>query len=52
QECFEGLGYKEGDFPVAEGLCGEVLSLPIYPELTVEQIEYAAETVLRFYGKD
>ena len=52
QECFEGLGYKEGDFPVAEELCGEVLSLPIYPELRMEQIEYVAETVLRFYGKD
>jgi dTDP-4-amino-4,6-dideoxygalactose transaminase len=52
QECFEGLGYKEGAFPVAEELCGEVLSLPIYPELSREQIEYAAETVLRFYGKD
>ncbi|MHC4336633.1 MAG: DegT/DnrJ/EryC1/StrS family aminotransferase [Planctomycetota bacterium] len=52
QECFKQLGYKEGDFPVAERLCGEVLSLPIYPELKQEQIEYAAGTALKFYGLD
>ena len=52
QECFEELGYKEGDMPVAERLCGEVLSLPIYPELKQEQIEYVARTALKFYGLD
>ena len=50
QDCFTELGYKEGDLPVAERLCGEVLSLPIYSELTEEQIEYVAKTVLKFYG--
>jgi dTDP-4-amino-4,6-dideoxygalactose transaminase len=50
QDCFRELGYKEGDFPVAERLCGEVLSLPVYPELTSEQIEYVGRAVLRFYG--
>ncbi len=49
QECFEGLGYRKGDFPVAEELAEKVLSLPIYPELTPEQIEYVAKTVLAFY---
>ena len=52
QECFEELGYKEGDMPVAERLCGQVLSLPIYPELKQEQIEYVARTALKFYGLD
>ncbi len=52
QDCFSELGYKEGDLPVAERLCEEVLSLPIYPELTTEQIEYVAKTVLKFYGLD
>jgi len=49
QDCFKGLGYKKGDLPVAEGLAEKVLSLPIYPELTREQIEYVAKTVLKFY---
>jgi dTDP-4-amino-4,6-dideoxygalactose transaminase len=52
QECFRGLGYREGDLPVAEKLCREVLSLPVYPELTEEQIEHVAGTVLKFYGSD
>lgn len=50
QDCFSDLGYHPGDLPVAERLCNEVLSLPVYPELTPEQIEYTAETVLTFYG--
>jgi dTDP-4-amino-4,6-dideoxygalactose transaminase len=49
QDCFEELGYKKGDFPVAEELAEKVLSLPIYPELTREQIEYVAKTILKFY---
>jgi len=50
QDCFNGFGYREGDMPVAERLCGEVLSLPVYPELTQEQIEYVAKKILEFYG--
>jgi len=50
QDCFEQLGYKEGDMPVTERLCKEVLSLPVYPELSREEIEYVAGTVLKFYG--
>ena len=49
QDCFKELGYQHGDLPVAERLCSEVLSLPIYPELTAEQIEYVANTILKFY---
>jgi len=52
QACFTHLGYKPGDLPVAERLCNEVLSLPVYPELTEQQIEYVAKTVLKFYGLD
>ena len=52
QDCFRELGYKNGDFPVAERLCNEVLSLPIYPELTSEQIEYVGRAVLKFYGSN
>jgi dTDP-4-amino-4,6-dideoxygalactose transaminase len=43
------LGYKKGDFPVAEKLANDILSLPMYPELTEEQIEYVCEKIKAFY---
>ena len=50
QECFAYLGYKEGQFPVSEQACLEVLSLPVYPELGEDQLAYVAETVRAFFG--
>jgi dTDP-4-amino-4,6-dideoxygalactose transaminase len=50
QECFAYLGYREGAFPVAEAACREVLSLPVYPELTREQLEHVAGTIRGFFG--
>ena len=44
------LGYKEGDFPKAEKAAREVLSLPIHPELTEEQIRYVASLIREFAG--
>jgi dTDP-4-amino-4,6-dideoxygalactose transaminase len=49
QDCFRELGYVEGDFPVAEKACREVISLPVYPELTGAQIERVVEAVTGFY---
>ena len=49
QKCFAYLGYKEGDFPVAEKLCGEVLALPIYPEITEDEVSYVCEKIKEFY---
>jgi len=50
QDCFGELCYKQGDLPVAERLVNEVLSLPVYPELSPEKIEHVAGTVLKYYG--
>jgi dTDP-4-amino-4,6-dideoxygalactose transaminase len=43
------LGDKRGDFPVTEKLANECLSLPIYLELTEEQIEYVCKAIHGFY---
>jgi dTDP-4-amino-4,6-dideoxygalactose transaminase len=45
QECYRELGYKKGDFPVAEKCCEEIMSLPMYPELTEEEIKYVVDTI-------
>ncbi|WP_223827419.1 DegT/DnrJ/EryC1/StrS family aminotransferase [Hymenobacter armeniacus] len=45
QPAYAYLGYRAGQFPVAENLCGTVLSLPIHPLLTEEQVTYVAEVI-------
>lgn len=45
QEACLNLGYNEGAFPIAESLAEQFLSLPMFPELTEEQIEYVASCV-------
>ena len=48
QPLYAGLGHKAGDFPNAEHVTGEILSLPMYPELTAEKIERVAATIAEF----
>jgi dTDP-4-amino-4,6-dideoxygalactose transaminase len=49
QKAYAYLGYQKGNFPVAENCCGEILSLPMYPELTEEQAGFVCMTIKNFY---
>ena len=48
QQCFAYLGYAQGDFPESERAALETLALPIYPELSREQLDYVISTVGEF----
>jgi dTDP-4-amino-4,6-dideoxygalactose transaminase len=48
QKCFSYLGYKAGEYPIAEAAARSVLSLPIYPELSTKQLRYVADSCLEF----
>ena len=50
QTCFQYLAHGPGDFPETERATAEVLALPVYPELTDEQVTYAAETLRKIVG--
>ena len=51
QKAYEHLGYKEGDFPVAERAAKRLLSLPMYPELTRDQIKYVCDCIKALMSK-
>ena len=48
QECYRDLGYKRGDFPIAEEISGTELSLPMYYGMTIEEVDYVIECINRF----
>lgn len=48
QECFKGLGYNEGALPVSERASKEVLSLPVFPELTEKEQIFVAQGIRAF----
>jgi len=51
QDAYKDLAYwRPGDFPITEALCDEILSLPMFPEITAEQIECAAAAVRSFFS--
>jgi dTDP-4-amino-4,6-dideoxygalactose transaminase len=49
QSCFADMGYQKGDFAEAERAADEVLALPIYPELTLDDQAYVVSAIKRFY---
>ncbi len=51
QKCFKHLGYKKGDFPVTEKLAEECLSLPMFPDITDDQMEYVCDKIKHFFKK-
>lgn len=51
QKAFVHLGKKEGDYPVSEGVAGEILSLPMHTELDSEQIDYISGAIKEFVGE-
>lgn len=51
QKCFAALGGREGDHPVSEACCKDVLALPVYAELTAAQMSRVCGALRRFYGR-
>jgi len=49
QPAYKSLGFKQGSFPVSETLAKEILSIPIYPELTEEQRAYIVDNITHFF---
>lgn len=49
QEAYRSLGYKQGDFPVSERLAREVISIPLYPELSEEKQDLVIEALVEFF---
>ncbi len=50
QDCFRELGYARGDFPVSEKAAGEVLALPVYPELSADQQALVVREIASYFG--
>ena len=50
QKAYAHLGYKTGDFPVTERVAPEILSLPMFPQLTHEQQQHVAEKLMQLTG--
>jgi dTDP-4-amino-4,6-dideoxygalactose transaminase len=49
QECFASLGGRKGEFPVSEAVAADSLALPIYPELSEDQLRHVVEAIAAFY---
>jgi dTDP-4-amino-4,6-dideoxygalactose transaminase len=51
QKAYQGLGYREGDFPVTEEIAPQILSLPMYAQLRPDQQEKVAEAIAEFVAR-
>ncbi|HEY0303603.1 MAG TPA: DegT/DnrJ/EryC1/StrS family aminotransferase [Longimicrobiales bacterium] len=50
QECFRELGYKGGELPVTEAAVNEVISIPVFPELAIDERSRVIDTIQKFYN--
>lgn len=50
QPCFESLGYRRGQLPTSESLCRSVLSLPVFPELTIDEVAEVSSAIRDHYA--
>lgn len=50
QEAYADAGWKKGQFPATEQLAGEIVSLPLFPEISSSQLDYVIEGVRSFYS--
>ncbi len=51
QKAFAYLGYKKGDLPITESIVARNVSLPMYPELQREEVEYVCQTIKDYFGR-
>jgi dTDP-4-amino-4,6-dideoxygalactose transaminase len=51
QKAYAGLNYRKGDFPVAEKVAAEIVSLPMFPQLTNEQQARVANELRAFFDR-
>lgn len=51
QAAYRDLGYRPGSMPVTESIAPRLVSLPMFPEMTLDQIDYTCETIRGFFGR-
>ncbi len=51
QVAYQNLGYRLGDFPVSERLCNRILSLPMFPELELREIQHVVSSIQEWFAK-
>ena len=51
QKAYAALGCRRGDFPHAERACERVFSMPLFPEMKIDQVEYAAKALGDIAGR-
>ncbi|GAB6179342.1 DegT/DnrJ/EryC1/StrS family aminotransferase [Desulfotomaculum defluvii] len=52
QKCFADLRYEKGDCPEAESAATQLIAIPVYPELTIEQMQYVVDSIKEFFEKE